>query len=174
MFYMLVSVPELVFWIMHMIEKDNEKAIGHWLFNMWASYVGLYGSWVLYLFPVLFPLIQLTALSGINQAGYQNAVVQLVMMMISWLFTGIVHVLGFPYVNAKFARWNNFPSVLPGAEEEAVAEVANAADEDVSDAEPVEEYAVEAGLDEAEDAADDASEALDDAVEEADEEAADW
>jgi len=24
MFYMLVSVPELVFWIMHMIEKDNE------------------------------------------------------------------------------------------------------------------------------------------------------
>jgi len=141
---------------------------------MWASYVGLYGSWVLYFFPVLFPLIQITALSGVNQAGYLNAVVQLVMMMITWLFTGIVHVLGFPYVNKKFARWNNFPSVLPGAtEEKAVAEVANVAD-DVSDAdaEPVEEF--EEGLDEAEDAADDASEALDDAVEEADEDGADW
>lgn len=141
---------------------------------MWSSYIGLYGSWILYLFPVLFPLIQITSLTGINQSGYLNAVVQMVVMLISWLFTGIVHVLGYPYVNRKFARWNNFPGEIPAAVEKAPeAEVANVAD-DVSDVEEEVDDAIEEGIDEAEAAADDASEAIDDVIDEVEEEGADW
>ena len=102
LFYLLISVPELIFWIMYMVEAD----MGLWLFNMWASYPGLYGGWVLYMFPaIIWPSVQLSVLAGdINRAGYTNAAVSMPMMMISWLFTGIVHVLGFPYLNRKADR----------------------------------------------------------------------
>jgi len=136
---------------------------------MWASYPGLYGSWIFYMFTVLFPLIQLTALSGINQPGYSNAAAMLAVGMITWLYTGIVHVLGFPFVNRKFARWGHFPSVLPGAsvEEDASEALANAADD--AAAETVE------AVDEAEESFDAATDAAEDAVEDAGEDdSADW
>lgn len=128
---------------------------------MWASYVGLYGSCVFYFFTVLFPAVQMASLSGINQPGFANAGVQLAMMMISWLFTGIVHILGYPFINRKFARWGHLPHVLPGAsvEEEASEDVANAADD--AAAEAVE--AVDGGIDEAEDSFDNATDAVEDA-----------
>jgi len=135
---------------------------------MWASYPGLYGSWIFYFFTVLFPLIQLISFTGINQPGYTNAALQFVMMMFAWLYTGIVHVLGYPYVNRKFARWNHFPSVLPGASEEeyALEALTNAADD--AAAETVE------AVDEAEDSLDDATDAAEDAVEEVEGDSADW
>jgi len=127
---------------------------------MWASYPGLYGSWVFYFFTVLFPIIQLTALTTINQPGYTNAAVQLTMMLMTWLFTGIVHVLGYPYVNRKFARWGHLPHVLPGASvEEAAEEVA-----EVVDVEEIE------AIEEAEESFDDAA----DVIEEVADDSADW
>jgi hypothetical protein len=140
---------------------------------MWVSYPGLYGSWVFYFFTVLFPMIQLTALSGINQPGYTNAAVLLAMMLITWLYTGIVHVLGYPFVNRKFARWGHLPYVLPGAsvEDDASDAAANAADD--AAAEAVE--AADEGLDEAEESFDAATDAAEDAVDDAAEgDSADW
>ena len=53
---------------------------------------------------MIWPIIQLTTLNDIFRAGWTNAVVQLSMMLITWLFTGIVHVLGYPYLNRKYER----------------------------------------------------------------------
>jgi len=104
LFYLLISVPEMVFWVVVMI---GESTWGLWLFNIWVKWPGLYGSWILYFLTVLFPIIQLVNLAeiGNNQPGELNATVQLVMMLITWLFTGIVHVLGFPYVERKYQKY---------------------------------------------------------------------
>jgi len=152
---MLISVPELIFWSMSMADMK----MGHWLFNMWVSYPGLYGSWIFYFFTFLWPIVQMALLSGSNQPGYTNAAVQCVMMLLTWLYTGIVHVFGYEKLNRKYLREYGFtPNELPtiaeenqAAEEEApveevIAEVEDAAEE-LEDEDPVEEAA---------DAADDA------------------
>lgn len=122
LFYLIISVPEFIFWIMYMTKAD----MGAFLFNLWASWVGLYGSWILYFLAFVCPLLQLVFLTNISQPGWINAVVQLVMLLISWLFTGIIHVLGFPYVNRMYERVSSAEAAA--APEEAPAEVANAAD----------------------------------------------
>lgn len=138
LFYLLISVPELIFWIMDMVgEKDGD--IGNYLFDMWASYPGLYGSWVCYFFAVLFPILQLAHLAGdIFERGWTNAVVQLIMHLISWLYTGIVHVLGYPYVNRRYQRMiaKEAPAAEPTPEpvEEEIVE-----EEEPEEEEPLEE-----------------------------------
>lgn len=136
LFYMLISVPEMIFWVMFMAGVKLDNDLAEWLLNMWISYPGLYGGWVFYFLTWCLPAVQLGLLTttngGINQPGFTNAAVQLAMMMISWLFTGIVHTLGFPAVNRKFLRENGHePSVLPGlsAEEKNAAPTEEAAEE---------------------------------------------
>jgi len=68
---MLISVPELIFWIMSI----SGNKTGHWLFNMWASYMGLYGSIIMYAFAMLWPIIQLSSystVSGISDSSDVN------------------------------------------------------------------------------------------------------
>jgi len=137
LFYMLISVPEMIFWVMHMVGSPD---IGTYLLNIWVSWPGLYGGWILYFFTVLWPLIQLTAVTGINQPGYTNAAVQMVMMLMSWLFTGIVHVLGFPYINRMYER-----TLAP---KEVEAEVVAAVEEVVEEEEEEEEEPLEEEEDE--------------------------
>jgi len=127
LFYMLISVPEMIFWIMHMVGSPE---IGTYLFNIWVQWPGLYGGWILYFFTFLWPLIQLTALTGINQPGYTNAAVSLVMFTMAWLYTGIVHVLGYTYVQRMYER-----TLAPKEVEAEVAEV----EEEVSEPDDVEE-----------------------------------
>lgn len=97
------------------------------------------------------------------------------MFAVSWLFTGIVHALGFEAVNRKFLRENgHLPHTIPGAkssEEPAVESTEAAAAEEST------EVAADTA-DDTEDAADEADDAADAAVEEAIEtdqaESADW
>jgi len=98
--YMVISFPEMVFWIMHMFGSQK----GLELLNMWVSWPGLYGSWILYLFPVIFPIVQMVNLVQSNQPGYLNAAVSLIVMMISWLATGLVHVFGYKHVQSVYAK----------------------------------------------------------------------
>lgn len=149
LFYMLISLPELVFWIMYMVEAD----MGLWLFDMWASYPGLYGSCVLYFFTIIWPAVQMSSLSDDYQAGFTNAALSLSMMLITWLYTGIVHILGYPYINRKLARQEGAASVeaknaippIDGSESLSVDEVPEDGDDFVEDeseedeAEPVED-----------------------------------
>lgn len=132
LFYMLISIPEMIFWVMHMI---GEPAIGTYLLNIWVQFPGLYGGWILYFFGFLFPLIQLTALSGINQAGYSNAALQLVVFTMTWLMTGIVHVIGFPYIQRMYER----TLVKEVAAEPVVEAIAEAVEEVVEEEEEEEE-----------------------------------
>jgi len=129
LFYMLISVPELIFWVMHMI---GEPALGTYLFYIWVQWPGLYGSWVLYFFTVLWPLIQLTAVTGINQPGYTNAAVQCAMFTITWLYTGIVHVLGYPYIIRMYEK-TLAPKEVEAAE--VIAEVVEEVVDEVDDEE---------------------------------------
>lgn len=172
LFYMLISLPEMIFWVMFMAETKLENDLTEWLLNMWISYPALYGSWVFYAFGVIWPAVQLGTLSGINQPGYTNAAVHLALFLISWLFTGIVHVLGFPAVNRKFLRENGHePGRLPAAKEAVAEEKAEEATEDAA-AEATEDAAAEAE-DTEEDAAEDAEDAAEDAADDADGEADD-
>lgn len=132
LFYMLISVPEMIFWIMHMIGSPE---IGTYLFNIWVQWPGLYGGWILYFFTFLWPLIQMTSLTGINQPGYTNAAVQLAMMLITWLFTGIVHVLGYPFIQRMYERTLAPKEVEAEVVEEAVKEEVEEEEEE----EPLEE-----------------------------------
>lgn len=133
LFYLLISVPEFIFWIMDMVGEKNGD-IGNYLFDMWVSYPGLYGSWVMYFFCVVWPIVQLTTLNNIGAPAFTNAAVQLAMHMISWLYTGLVHVLGYPYINRRYQR-------MIAAEEPAAAPVEEAEPEPVEELEeePVEE-----------------------------------
>lgn len=133
LFYMLISVPEMIFWIMHMVGSPE---IGTYLLNIWVQWPGLYGGWILYFFNFLWPIIQMTSLTGINQPGYTNAAVQLAMLTISWLFTGIVHVLGYPYIQRMYER-----TLVKEVEAEPVAEVVEEIEEEEEEEEeePLEE-----------------------------------
>jgi len=168
LFYMLISLPEMIFWIMSMAEVKW----GHWLFNMWVSYPGLYGSWIFYFFTFLWPIVQMGTLTNTSQPGYTNAAVQCVMGLIGWMFTGLVHVLGYEKLNRKYLREYGYtPNDLPtiaedkenqdAAEEKApvefIAAVVDAAEE------PVDEDAVDDAVEDATDEADDAFAATGDA-----------
>jgi len=145
LFYMLISIPELVFWIMVMIGDESKNNLNEWLFNMWASYVGLYGGWVMYGFNVLWPIVQLSQLTDPGLAGYTNSLVLLFMFAISWLYTGLVHTLGVPHINRKYRReYGHEPGVIPSDKvEEPVAEAEPEAEpeaeEEEAEEEPVEE-----------------------------------
>jgi len=155
-FYLVISVPEFIFWVMVLAKTELENNLAPWLFNMWASYPGLYGGWILYLLPWVFFAVQLSALK-LTEPGYINAAVHLAVWLVSWLFVGIVHTLGFEHINKKFEReYGHKPNVIPTAPVEEVAA-------------PVEEEAP------AEDppAEDDEEEPLDDEEEEEEEEADD-
>lgn len=142
LFYMLISVPEMIFWAMHMA---GSPPIGTYLFNMWVSWPGLYGGWILYMFTFIWPIVQMTSLSSISQPGYTNAAIQLAMLTMSWLFTGIVHVLGYPYINRMYER-----TLAPVVEETVVEDVV----EEVAEPEDVEFEEEEEPLDEEEEDSD--------------------
>jgi len=96
--YLIVGVAEFVFWLMYIIEAE----FGAYLFNLWASYVGLYGSWILYLLTWIFPAVELGRINGdIALPGYINAIVHLSMFLLTWLGTGLVHVFYYKELNEK-------------------------------------------------------------------------
>lgn len=73
----------------------------------------------------------MTSLSGINQPGYTNAVVSLIMFTLTWLLTGLVHVLGYPFVQRMYDK-----TQAPVESEPApVVEVAEEEPEDVEEEE---------------------------------------
>jgi len=67
LFYLIVAVPEFIFWIVFLVEDQEscDSTIGFYLFNLWASYFGLYGSWILYSGTVIMPILQLERLKGV-------------------------------------------------------------------------------------------------------------
>ena len=106
---LLVSFIQLIFWIWKIVEDDqdrcatDDKTSGTYLFNIWSQYVGLYVSWILYFLPVLMPILQLAQINGVvSAAGYINAVVQLVMMILTWLATGIIHIIYTPDLQKQY------------------------------------------------------------------------
>ena len=102
-FYMVIAVPGMIFFIWSLVESDAaacEGTSGSWLFNMWSSWAGLYGSWVLYFLPVLMFILQAAQINGdIFAPGWINAIVLSSMMTISWIATGMIHVLFVPALN---------------------------------------------------------------------------
>lgn len=122
LFYLLVSMPEFIFWVMVLAKTELENNLAPWLFNMWASSVGLYGGWILYLLPWVMFAVQLGT-TTLSQPGYTNAAVHLAVWMVSWLFVGIVHTLGFEHINKKFRKeYGHEPFVIPTAPVEEKAE----------------------------------------------------
>lgn len=93
-----------------MVEAEEDKCNGPedrvsatWLFKMWSEYPGLYGSWILYFLTVLMPILQMSQINGdIFAAGWINAIVQCSMLTLSWLATGIIHVLFTPALNQEW------------------------------------------------------------------------
>jgi len=82
----------------------------------------------------------MAALEKSNQPGYLNAAVSLIVMCISWLATGLVHVFGYTHVermaerleNARMSQANAYVAeVAPSTEPEDVAE--DVEEEDVED-----------------------------------------
>jgi len=141
LFYMIISVLELIFWIMDIAGEKNGD-IGNYLFDMWVTYPGLYGSWVFYFFAVLWPIMQLSHLNGdIVQRGWTNAIVQLIMHLISWLYTGLVHVLGYPFINRRYQRMIAKEEPAAAPVEEPEPEVVE--EEPVAEEEPEEDFAEE-------------------------------
>jgi hypothetical protein len=108
LFYLLVSVPGMIFWIWQLVEAEEDRCVGAsgtWLFKMWSEYAGLYGSWILYFLPVLMGILQLAQYNGdIFAAGYINAIVLMVMLGLSWLATGLIHVF---FVPALVQEWSD-------------------------------------------------------------------
>ena len=106
LFYLLISVPGMIFWIWQLVEAEEDKCVGAsgtWLFKMWSEYPGLYGSWILYFLTVLMPILQLGQINGdIFAAGYTNAIVQIVMLSLTWIATGVIHVLFVPALNQEW------------------------------------------------------------------------
>lgn len=106
-FYMIIAVPGFIFWVWQMVEDDADRCVGAsgtWLFKMWSEYPGLYGSWILYFLTVLMPILQLAQLNGdIFREGWINSIVQVSMMTLTWLATGIIHVLFVPALNQKWS-----------------------------------------------------------------------
>jgi len=100
--YFIVSFIELIGWILWLVESE-ERGTGSWFFNMWASYVGLYGSWILYFLTVLFPILQLAQINGdIFLPGWINGIVQLTVFTLFWLASGLVHLFMVPYLNYEY------------------------------------------------------------------------
>ena len=93
----------MIFWIWQLVEADEDRCVGAsgtWLFKMWSEYPGLYGSWILYFFTVLMPILQLSQINGdIFAAGWTNAIVQVAMMTLTWLATGLIHIFFVPALN---------------------------------------------------------------------------
>lgn len=106
LFYLILAVPAMIFWIWQLVEADEDRCVGAsgtWLFNMWSSYAHLYGSWILYFLTVLMPILQLSQINGdIFAPGWINAIVQVAMMTLTWLATGIIHVLFVPALNQEW------------------------------------------------------------------------
>lgn len=136
-FYLIISVPEFVFWVMVLAKTEMKHNLAEWLFNMWVSYPGLYGGWILYLLPWVMYAVQLGT-TKLTEPGYINAAVGLAMWLLTWLLTGIVHTLAFEHVNRKFRReLGHEPNVIPSGPAEEVAE--EPAPEPVETEEPAEE-----------------------------------
>lgn len=115
----------MIFWIWQLVEADEDRCVGAsgtWLFNMWSSYPHLYGSWILYFLTVLMPILQLSQLNGdIFAAGWINAIVQVSMMTLTWLATGIIHVLFVPALNQEWKdRCESAPLAVEVPAEEIV------------------------------------------------------
>lgn len=159
-FYLLISVPEFIFWVMVLAKTGLKHNLAEWLFNMWVSYPGLYGGWILYLLPWVMYAVQLGT-TTLSQPGYTNAAVGIAMWMLSWLLTGIVHTLAFEHINRKYRReLGHEPNVIPSGPVEEVAEepAAEVVEEAEEPAEEVEEDVDEEPVDdeEEEEEADDA------------------
>jgi len=104
LFYLIVSVIEWVGWMCWVTNDGSEQGLnGAWFYNMWASYVGLYGSWILYSLTWIFPAVQLSQINGVvYAAGFTNSITLLTVMALSWLAQGLMHIFYVPEINAKY------------------------------------------------------------------------
>ena len=138
LFYLLISVPGFIFWVWQMVEDEEDRCVGAsgtWLFKMWSEYPGLYGSWILYFVTVLMPILQLSQYNGnIALPGYINAVVQLAMMTLTWLATGLIHIFFVPALQQEWIdRCENRPVAAPEVPAEIVEPVIEDSEPDVDD-----------------------------------------
>jgi len=106
LFYLIIAVPGMIFFIWAMVE-DAAAACGgmsgNMLFVFWSTWIGLYGSWVLYFLPPLMFILQLGQLNGDMFApAWINAIVLTSMTVISWIVTGVIHVLFVPALKQEY------------------------------------------------------------------------
>ena len=60
--YLLIGVSQFIVWMLFLFGKEDENGVNEFseIFEIWAQYIGLYGSWILYFLTFLFPVLQLT------------------------------------------------------------------------------------------------------------------
>lgn len=106
LFYLIISVPGTIFFIWAMVEDAAaacEGTSGNWLFVFWSKWFGLYGSWVLYVIPPIMFIVQMAQINGDIYAGaWINAIVLTSMTVLSWVATGVIHVLFVPALKREF------------------------------------------------------------------------
>jgi len=144
LFYMLIALPGVIFYIWSLIEDEAaacEGISGAWLFTMWSKTAGLYGSWILYFLPVLMFILQLGQINGdIFAPGWINAQVLTAMLTISWIATGVIHILFTPALKQQL-----MDKCAPKEEAPVAAEVP--AEEEVVEESIEEEPTVDEGND---------------------------
>jgi len=96
----------MIFFIWAMVEDAAaacEGTSGNWLFVFWSQWLGLYGSWVLYFIPPLMFILQMSQINGdIFAPGWINAIVLTSMLVLSWVATGVIHVLFVPALKQEY------------------------------------------------------------------------
>jgi hypothetical protein len=138
LFYLIDSIPAVVFWIWSLVEAEEAKCegiSGTWLFKIWSEWVGLYGSWILYFVPVLMPILQMGQINGdIFAPGWINAIVQVSMMTLTWLGIGLIHIFFVPALNQQWTdKCETAAVVAPAAVVEEVVEVVDEVEPEVDD-----------------------------------------
>jgi len=100
MAFLFVSVIEFIGWIIYLYgERD--------FFVFWVSFVGMYGSVVLYIIPVMFAVMQmLVQMGGSLQAAPGGYCLWLTNIGgIYWLINAIIHIEFTPRLKAHATKW---------------------------------------------------------------------
>jgi hypothetical protein len=85
--YFVVSTIEFIAWIMYLTGDSR-------FFASWAESAGTWGSMILYIFPILFSILQCVHYKGdIYRNGYTNAVVQALAGVFGWIVTYTIHMV---------------------------------------------------------------------------------
>lgn len=86
--YFVVSTVEMIGFFIYVSGDDGR------FFVSWAESAGTWGSLILYLFPILFGILQCVHYKGdIYRNGYTNAVIQALVGVFGWVFTYTIHMV---------------------------------------------------------------------------------